>query len=149
MTCRRRSSARSGRSTRTLHRDSLIRRRCGMFIKRMRLHKAKHPEIEQARQRKQLLKESLERISQAAAAGDSTIFLSECRKTIQTQLGLLWGVEHTAISYTDLRKRLPSGSPLLDIFSQAEAAAYGAVEITDEQMRTSMALLSTELEKMI
>ncbi len=120
-----------------------------LFIKKTRLHKANHPEIEQTRHRKQLLKEDMQKISQAAATGNRTQFLSDCRKTIQSQLGLLWGVEATAISYTDLCNRLPSESPLLDIFTQAEAAAYGAVVISDEQMQTYMTTLSTELENLI
>ena len=120
-----------------------------ILLKWQRLQKSRNPEIEHARNRKLLLKKDLQRVTRTAKSGDYGRFLEECRKTIQHQLGMDWEMEPGAICSADLSSRLPADSPLLQIFSMAETAAYGAVDISEEEIQVLIEKMSAELERLL
>jgi hypothetical protein len=119
-----------------------------LFLKWQRSRNERNPEIVQNRKRRQLLKENMRRLSVTAESGDTSQFLQECRKIIQLQLGQAWRMEPAAISSADLADKLAKDSPLLDIFTRTEAAAYGAAEISRKDIQTFLTTLSTELENL-
>jgi len=105
-----------------------------------------HPEIQLQKRKKQQLEKDLEQVRQAQTAGDDRSFLTSSRQAIQNQLGLLWGIEPTALSLADVRKGLSQDSPLIEIFQTAEQAAYGGATLTEQQMRDYFITLKRELE---
>jgi hypothetical protein len=121
-----------------------------LFVLRLRQQKIeKHPEIELQRRKKHLLDSDLKRVEQAQAAGNSTSFLTLSRTAIQNQLGLLWNIEPAALSLADIRSRLMTESPLIEIFQAAEEAVYGGATLTDEKMQDYFMILKTELENLL
>ncbi|MGB3224511.1 MAG: BatD family protein [Desulforhopalus sp.] len=118
----------------------------GLFVFRLRQRNMeKHPEIEQQKRKKHLLDNDLKRVEQAQAAGNSTSFLALSRTAIQNQLGLLWNIEPAALSLADIKNRLKTESPLIEIFKAAEEAVYGGATLTDEKMQDYFITLKTEL----
>lgn len=109
----------------------------------------KHPEIELQRRKKHLLDNDLKFVEQAQKAGNSTSFLTLSRTAIQNQLGLLWNIEPAALSLADIRSRLKTESPLIEIFQAAEEAVYGGATLTDEKMQDYFMILKTELEDLL
>jgi len=110
---------------------------------------AKHPELQLQRKKRQLLTESLTRISEAKKSGDGTLFLALCRQSIQQQLGLLWNFEGAAISLADIECRLGRETVLTEIFQAAEQAAYSTNVLPPETMQTYFEKLQKELEELI
>ncbi len=108
-----------------------------------------HPEIGLQKRKKQQLENDLERIRQAQKSGDSRSFLTSGRQAIQNQLGLLWGIEPTALSLADVQKVLDGESPLIEIFQTAEEAAYGGATLTEQKMRDYFIALKRELEALL
>lgn len=88
-------------------------------------------------------------INAALAANDTKNFLSSCRRIIQEQLGFVWGIEAGAITVTDLKKRLPTDSTLLLVFSAAEESAYGGRELSSQQMKEYAEGMKEELEGLV
>lgn len=109
----------------------------------------RHPELQLKKKRRQLLEENLSTIAQAKSSGDHSLFLALCRQSIQQQLGLLWDVEGSAISLADIRNRLDSGSPLIEIFEAAEQAAYSTTSFSPETMQIYFEKMEKELEELI
>ncbi len=109
----------------------------------------KHPEIQLHKQKKLLLANDLKRLEQAQAGGESLIFLTRARTTIQNQLGLRWNIEPAALSLADIKSRLNPDSRLIEIFSTAEDAAYGGASLTAKKMQDYLISLKTELEKLL
>lgn len=97
---------------------------------------------------KHLLLLRVQEIEQALAANDSRGLLAACRRAIQEQLGLVWGMEAGAITYADLEKRLTSDSPLLPIFRAADENAYGGKELNSQEMQGLVRDLKKELEEL-
>jgi len=110
---------------------------------------AKHPELQLQKKRRQLLAESLARVSGAKSSGDGPLFLALCRQTIQQQLGLLWNVEGSAISLADIKNRLNTRPPLIEIFQAAEQAAYSTTALPPETMQIYFEKMKKELEELI
>lgn len=115
-------------------------------LRRQRL--ASNPEILQQKRRVKILTGNLSDIEEARLDGDSSRFLRLCRSAIQTQLGLHWQKEASTISLNDLKTQLPADSPLLEIFSTAEEAAFGGASLTAEKMAEFSHHLSRELQSM-
>ncbi len=80
--------------------------------------------------------------------GKQSSFLTLSRTAIQNQLGLLWDIEPAALSLADIRNRLNTDSPLIEIFQAAEEAAYGGASLTEEKMQDYFIALKTELENL-
>lgn len=121
-----------------------------LFVLRLRQRNIeKHPEIEMQRRKKHLLDNDLKLVEQAQAEGNSTSFLTLSRTAIQNQLGLLWNIEPAALSLADIKNRLKTESPLIEIFQAAEEAVYGGATLTDEKMKDYFMMLKTELEDLL
>ncbi len=110
---------------------------------------ARHPELHLQKKRRQLLTESLAKISEAKVSVDSSLFLALCRQSIQQQLGLLWNIEGAAISLADIKNRLDSKTGLIEIFQAAEQAAYSTTSLSPEIMQVYSENLKKELEGLI
>ena len=109
----------------------------------------KNPHLAILRKRKQRLAKDLQSIESAQLAHDSARFLQGCRIAIQNQLGLLWGIEPSAISLSDLANRLPQAAPLIELFKMAEESVYGGFSLTNEEMQDTFDQLGKELEALL
>ena len=107
---------------------------------------ANDPRLQRDQAMKHLLGLRVTEIDKALSTHDTRGFLASCRKTIQEQLGLVWGVEAGAITLADLEKRIPEDSILLEVFSAAEESAYGGQELNQQQMQDFSDRLKSELE---
>lgn len=119
------------------------------FLRMHQLNIERHPEIRQQNHKKQLLENNLKKIEDAQISGDSRTFLAISRTAIQTQLGLLWHMEPTAISLADIKNRLKTDLQLIEIFSAAEEAAYGGATLSKEKMQDYFIQLKAELEELL
>lgn len=109
---------------------------------------ANNPLLQRNQAMKHLLSLRLKEIENTLSANDTRKFLAACRGAIQEQLGLAWETEATAITLSDLEKRLPAGSVLVEIFRAAEESAYGGQELNSEQSRKFADALKEELGKL-
>ncbi|MDK9705463.1 MAG: BatD family protein [Desulforhopalus sp.] len=109
---------------------------------------ADNPQKAQQRRKRHLLAADLRRAEQAFHAGQSVAFLESCRTAIQNQMGLAWNMAANAISLADLKARLEVDSPLVEIFTAADAAAYGAATLSKERMQDYLASMKKALEAM-
>jgi hypothetical protein len=110
-----------------------------------RRHKERNPLLYRKRLMEKDFQETLLAIEQAGKGGDSGLFLARCRKLIQTQLGMLWQIEASAITLADLQQRLPASSGLIEIFSGAEQAAYSGSKLSTDQMQKYTNTIRKEL----
>lgn len=110
---------------------------------------ARNPELLRDQQMKRLLQEGLQKMEQAQRTNDSRQFLVHCRRTVQEQLGLFWGVEATAITSADLKHRLAPESILLTVFLAADESAYGGQNLDSSQMQEFAEDLKHELQGLI
>lgn len=98
------------------------------------------------REQERLLDLRLSEMRAAAGRGDSSAFFSLCRRCMQEQLGLRWQIAAEAITLADLRQRLPTGSPLIEIFALAEGSMYGSgAGVTSAGMTSYAGVVETEL----
>lgn len=119
-----------------------------IFLKFKQNQKRNNPERGLLQQKQEQLANDIQTVKQAMEDGNSRGFCSACRRTIQNQLGILWHIEPSAISLTNLESKLHPDSPLLEIFAIAEEAAYGAVELSAEKMQDYTTKMTLELEKL-
>ncbi len=119
----------------------------GMKIRAARY--AANPQLQRAVAMKNMLKIRLKDIDQALIAQDSKAFLISCRKAIQEQLGLSWGVETDTITLADLQKRLPEDSALVAIFKAADESVYGGQELNTQEMQDFSNRLTIDLEGLL
>lgn len=94
-----------------------------------------------------LITEKLSMLQQSIDMNNGHDFLQGCRHIIQTQLGMLWQTEPSAITPADLQQKLAPHSTLITIFTAAEQSAYGGGSLTAEEMKTYLELLKKELEE--
>lgn len=119
-------------------------------IQRMRKARfARNPLLLRNQEMKSLLKQRLSEMEQARLRSDSRAFLARCRRAIQEQLGLLWGVEAAAITRVDLEQRLATDSIMITVFKAADESAYGGQNLDSRQMQEFTQGLKTELEGLI
>jgi len=112
-------------------------------------HMEKHPEILHQRQKRELLDYDLKNLEKSLAQGESRTFLALSKTAIQNQLGPLWHIEPAALSLDDIKSRLQADSHLIEIFSAADAAAYGGAGLTEKKMQDYCNYLKTELEDLL
>jgi len=117
-----------------------------VVIKVRAVRYAKNPRLQRDQAMKHLLLLRLKEIEQTLAVNDARGFLAACRRAIQEQLGLIWGIEAGAITYADLEKRLSQDSILLTVFRAADESAYGGQELSSQQMKEFADGLKKELE---
>lgn len=106
----------------------------------------KHPEIQEGRNQRVQLRNNLAVVESAVAAQDSSLFLNECRKTIQNQLGRKYQREPSSISQADLAIWLDEDSVLTKIFTLAEEAVYAGATFSNDEMEEMYNGLKDELE---
>ncbi len=116
-----------------------------LFINLRRRHLDNHPELTRKKQREQLFARNIEFLAKQKCTERSPQFLAGCRKVIQEQLGLLWGVEASAITFDDLQQKLSPTSSLLTIFAAAERSAYGGLTLSEEEILEYFEKLHKEL----
>ncbi len=122
----------------------------GAVLQRMRKARfARNPLLLRNQEMKSLLKQRLSEMEQARLRSDSRTFLARCRRAIQEQLGLLWGVEAAAITRIDLEQRLVADSILITVFTAADESAYGGQNLDSRQMQEFTQGLKSELEGLI
>ncbi len=92
--------------------------------------------------------EKLRLLESSIAEKNVQVFLQLAREIIQAKLGLLWQIEPSTITQQDLAMRLPSHSPIVQIFSTAEQHAYGGMTLSSEEMKDCLYLLRQELEEL-
>lgn len=109
----------------------------------------KHPEIRLSKSKKAQLRNDLTSVEAAVSAKDSALFLIECRKAIQNQLGNKFLREPSSISLADLRNWLEPNSELIKIFTLAEEAVYAGGTLSTDEMEDSCKRLKGELEVLI
>ncbi len=118
-----------------------------LLIEGVRRHsREKNPEKERGRQRRAELSHALQHLEEAKA-GDGLAFLAQCRTAIQHHLGSRWNMVPSAISLADLKGRLDPGSPLIDVFAAADAAAYGGATPTPAKMQEYLDRLRMAMEE--
>ena len=120
-----------------------------IWLKIYRQKVARHPEIEQQRQKRLQLAKDLQKIEQAQAEGDNQSFLILARTAIQNQLGILWHIEPAALSLTDIKSRLPAGEELVEIFQAADEAAYGGASLSPQKTQAYTLILKKKLEELL
>ncbi len=82
------------------------------------------PDRVAARRSKQRERDALASAEKALREGDTQAFFDSARRALQIRSGALWNLPADALTQGELRKRLPPDSPVLTIFSQADALAY-------------------------
>ena len=91
------------------------------------------------------IQEKLNLLQKNIQNNDNDAFLKNCREIIQCKLGLVWKVEPTTITLSDLQQKLSADSPLLEIFRAAEQQAYGGTYL-DKELGNYLNILEKELE---
>ncbi len=121
-----------------------------LFLWRLRqLNLEKHPEKDLRRRKNHIFASDLNRVKQAYLSGNSREFLASARTAMQNQMGLSWDMAPTAISLATLKNRLDEGSPLVEIFAAADAAAYGGYDgatLSQAKMQEYLKAMEIELE---
>lgn len=107
-----------------------------------------NPELLRRKEASERLKLGIQELEQIKTSGDSAKMLSCCRSIIQQQLGYIWGMEPSAITFVDVQHKLESRSPLIDLFQNAEQGAYGEHSLSPEKFDEYIKTIETELEKL-
>ena len=118
-------------------------------VKTIKQNRQNNPERQKLKKRRDLLSRDLQKLKQARKNGNSDLFLTLCRQTIQLQLGLHWDKIPSAITLADIEKRLNPPSRLTEIFAAAEQQRYGGDSISPQQMDEYLEQLRHELEGLL
>ncbi len=121
---------------------------CLLVVSLRKRYSSNNPELLMRKEATEHLKLGIQELELIKTSGDSSKMLSACRSIIQQQLGYIWGMEPSAITFTDLQNRLESTSPLIEIFQNAEQGAYGGHSLSPEKFNEYIRIVETELEKL-
>ncbi len=108
-------------------------------------HLQKNPQLVKRKEMARQLTQNLRYLEEIKGTDSDGKFLAGCRKAIQEQLGLVWGMEPSAITLDDLKRTLAPDSPLLSIFAAAEQSAYGGLTLSEDEMNRYLEQLQQEL----
>ena len=117
-----------------------------LFFHLRRRKNEKHPGLLLEKSRVHQLQHDLLEVAQARDAGDSTLFLANCRKAIQHHIGASRLSSASAMTLADLVATVEEDSPLIRIYSMAEEAVYGGASLTAMEMLTYYDEIKKELE---
>ena len=98
--------------------------------------------------RKKRLRNSFLKLEKLAAAGEGKRFSLTLRLLIQQQLGTVWNCPPEAITYGDIRAKLPDSEMLHDIFLLTDKAAYSNTAIGSDDMKRMLEEARIEMEKL-
>lgn len=118
-----------------------------LIVRRNRYER--EPGIAMKEQRQVGLRSDVQRVEDAKESGDAALFLECCRSAIQNHVGGAASQQASAMSLTDLKHHVAGDSPLIEIFTRAEAAAYGGAGLTQDEMDKYYRELKAELEKIL
>ncbi|MCB1229503.1 MAG: protein BatD [Verrucomicrobiae bacterium] len=76
--------------------------------------------------------EALARAESAATNGDAVAFFDAARRALQTRIAAAWNRPAESLTVAELRHRLPSDSPAMSVFRQADAIAYAPQATLDQ-----------------
>lgn len=116
-----------------------------LIVRRSRYER--EPGLVMKEQRQLGLRSDVQRVEDAKESGDAVLFLECCRSAIQNHVGGAASQQASAMSLTDLKKHVEGDSPLIEIFTRAEAAVYGGAGLTLDEMEKYCRELKAELEK--
>ena len=85
---------------------------------------------------------------QAMRNQDSSRFLAICRHILQQRFGFAWRVEPQAICAADLEQRLGNDSPLPEILTKAEHAAYTGEQLAPSEMEHILHIVQQEARQL-
>ncbi len=115
------------------------------YIAMRKRHLVKNPQFLTKRKSEEQLVRNIESLKKLLHSDDSHEFLAGCRQTIQEQSGIVWGIEPSAITLDDLKRKLGADSSLLEIFAAAEQSAYGGLSLSKNNMKNYLEKLQQEL----
>lgn len=108
------------------------------------------PEQQRKTQQRKQLEDSLARMETACNDGNTVVFLKEARGAIQQQLSTPLGLSPSAITLADVQKHAGKNSSLIEIFSLADAAQYGALPtpVPARQLQQYLLTMQKELKSL-
>jgi len=94
------------------------------------------------------LQDALRAARDSAAANDAAGFFTAARRVLQERLGPLWNQAPQAITLAEVSERLPSDSPVLGFFREADLHEYGRLSAKAEKFPQWQQLLDQALQSL-
>lgn len=84
----------------------------------------------------------------AAKTNDPKEFFDRAQNAIKQRAAALWGINPSAITLADLKRRLPADSPVLKVFAKGDAFAYGGSLDSNESLPNWQSLFQDAMQSL-
>jgi hypothetical protein len=120
----------------------------GLVLRRRRERIAADPNIVRKQKAQRAVAAALARMERAVRSGDVAAFFDASCSAVRQRLGFLWAMEPQAITWSDIRHRLPDATGILEVFATADAVAYSGQPFSHEELVACRNTLRKEMKSL-